>query len=310
MSLTDKLQRAKAAKMAGTEAPRPPSATPDESEAPREEKKIPSPPSIIGLIEQVLDSAKVRHKFFRPSGLFGCDRANVFHACDAPANLPDIGNQLQRILDEGTAIHKVVQNYLADHPGIYFAPESRVHHEVPGGGLIRGSCDGVLIRRGDGYRWGLELKTINDDGFRNITERPLPPMNEINTLDDTIEKAPDGFWISSRGNRVDGPHKSNSAAENRLRGLRTFQKHAFQACVYGLLHKLGWVTIVYWNKNNQKLAEYPVEVAGEMENAVNRRVIHLQQYVDQNKLPAYDQDTCDTSFCRYVVYCRAKGAPV
>lgn len=124
------------------------------------------PPSVVRAINEVLGTRDEDYRFFRPSMLHGCDRANVFHHLRAPMNQPQIGAMLHKVLDNGTAIHSVIQGYLADHPGLFFAPETKVYlPELH----IRGSCDGVLTERKTGYRWGLEVKTINKRDFEKLT---------------------------------------------------------------------------------------------------------------------------------------------
>lgn len=129
------------------------------------------PPSLIGIIEEVHESKTKDPNYFRPSMLPGCDRANVFHYIKAPHHPSRMGGKMQRILDNGEAVHKVVQGYLADHPGWFFAPEARVYVPVEGM-LVRGSCDGVMIRRSDGYRFGIEIKTINHTSYGGV-KKPL-----------------------------------------------------------------------------------------------------------------------------------------
>ncbi len=129
------------------------------------------PPSLINIIESVHDSSKIHYNYFRPSMVFGCARANVFHYTHQPSHPSQQDNRLLRILDNGTAIHSVIQGYISNHPDIWFAPESKVLATI-GGALVRGSCDGVLIRREDNYRWGLEFKTMADKSFAKLT-RPM-----------------------------------------------------------------------------------------------------------------------------------------
>jgi len=130
------------------------------------------PPSIEGIIDDVLEARTVEQHFFRPSMLFGCKRANVFHYTRVPHHPQRQNPRMLRILDNGTAIHSVLQGYLADHPDWWFAPESRILVKVQGA-TIRGSCDGVLIRREDGYRVGVEIKSISHDQFIKLT-KPKP----------------------------------------------------------------------------------------------------------------------------------------
>lgn len=131
------------------------------------------PPSIAGLIDDVLERSVEKKQFFRPSMLHGCDRANVFHYPQmAPFHPQRQSPRMIRVLDNGTAIHEVIQGYLADHPEWFFAKESRIYKKVSGA-WIRGSCDGVLIRRSDGYRVGIEIKTIAHEQFMKLTS-PKP----------------------------------------------------------------------------------------------------------------------------------------
>lgn len=129
------------------------------------------PPSVVGLINSTIDAEQKDVPFFRPSMLSGCRRQNVFHYLNAPVNKQKTGNQLQKILDSGTHIHEQLQAYLSRHPGCFYAPEAKVWlPELE----IRGSCDGVIIRRADMYRWGVEFKTISKAGFEALKNAPKP----------------------------------------------------------------------------------------------------------------------------------------
>lgn len=143
------------------------------SDSPSAPRAVPrsdeEPPSVERIIDDVLESQGEDHHFFRPSMLFGCDRANVFHYTHAPSHPQRQDPRMKRILINGTLVHEALQSILANHPEYWFAPESKVHVQV-GDALIRGSCDGVLIRRSDGYRWGIEIKSIKHDKFIKLTK--------------------------------------------------------------------------------------------------------------------------------------------
>jgi hypothetical protein len=141
-------------------------ASPAEKGQPAEKEDIlrQKPPSLVTIIEEAQDLPKERRGFLRPSAILGCDRQQVFRILGAPKGPQKIDNKLQRILDNGTAVHSVVQGYLARHHDWWFAPEARVYQEV-GGILIKGSCDGIMVRRRDGYRFGIEIKTINHNSW-------------------------------------------------------------------------------------------------------------------------------------------------
>ena len=127
------------------------------------------PPSTVAYIESVLRERTRKRNFFRPSMLNGCDRQNVFHYTQAPSMPQRQDPRIMRILDNGTKVHELLQAYLSDHSDVWFAPESRIFVEI-NGALVRGSCDGVLIRRSDMYRWGIEIKTINHDEFMKLSK--------------------------------------------------------------------------------------------------------------------------------------------
>ena len=142
---------------------------PPKSDRRRDDLDRERPPSISGLIEEVLEQKTQRRVFFRPSMLHGCNRQNVFHYREAPYHPSRQDPRMMRILDNGTKVHEVMQAYLADHPEWWFAPESRVYRRV-NGAWIRGSCDGVLIRRSDGYKCGIEIKSMAHAEFMKLTK--------------------------------------------------------------------------------------------------------------------------------------------
>jgi hypothetical protein len=111
-----------------------------------------------------------RRGFFRPSGLFGCDRQNVFQYLQVQEGPSRIDNRLRRILDNGSAIHDLIQDeYLSKHPDFWFVKEPKVWLKIRGA-WVKGSCDGVIIRRTDMFRWGVEIKTINHDEFMRLAK--------------------------------------------------------------------------------------------------------------------------------------------
>lgn len=111
--------------------------------------------------------------------LFGCRRANVFHYLHSPTNPKQVDPRLQRILDNGTAVHEWVQDkYLSYSTKYWFVKEPKIEVVVEGA-LIRGSCDGVLIRRKDLYRWGWELKTMGHTEFEKLTGPKAAHVHQV-----------------------------------------------------------------------------------------------------------------------------------
>ena len=135
-----------------------------------EERDKQPPPSVTSLIDQVLDKRDQEWPaYLRPSMVFDCDRKNVYHYQGAPQSPTSYGAKLSRILDTGTAIHKMLQDYLAEHEAIFFVPEVKVSAVLGRNNVrVQGSCDGLIIRRSDGHRSALEIKTISPKGFEAL----------------------------------------------------------------------------------------------------------------------------------------------
>lgn len=136
----------------------------------KETPVVDQPPSLIQIVEARSTRDRAPHRgWFRPSGLFGCDRQCVFHYQMIRQDARNIDDRLHRILENGTAVHSALQDvYLATHPDYWFIKEPKVERVIRGA-LVAGSCDGVMIRRSDGFRWGVEIKTINHDEFMRLT---------------------------------------------------------------------------------------------------------------------------------------------
>lgn len=211
------------------------------------------PPSVMNLIETVIHQMEDETPYFRPSGLSGCTRANVFFYNRAPESAVHAGSQLQRILDSGTALHEMLQGYLAAHPGCFFAPEAKVFLPEL---RIKGSCDGIITRRADNYRWGVEFKTIGDKGF-DALKGPKPD-------------------------------------------------HVTQASIYARLAGVWWITIVYFNKSNGSMKEYPVHYDPNLwQTKVVDRALALHALVDSGTIPPFDSVQCrdGITLCKFVRHC-------
>ncbi len=133
-----------------------------------------APPSVIGLIDSVLLEKTTEMHYLAPSGMFKCPRAAVFQYWGANRGRAPTPPRFTRIVDEGSAVHSVLQRYLSDLRFDYwFIPETK-NHVVIDDVNISGSCDGVLVRRSDGYRWGIEIKTKSVRSFEEAkaSERP------------------------------------------------------------------------------------------------------------------------------------------
>lgn len=150
------------------------------------------PPSLIAILEhRAAEDMQPWQGWFRPSMLFGCDRENVFHYQGVRKSPRRIDPKLRRVLDNGTAIHELIQNeYLPYHPDYWFVKEPKVQRRF-GGFLVKGSCDGVVIRRKDMFRFGIEIKTIVHSEFMRLA-KPKPEHVFQASLYMHLQKLP---WI-------------------------------------------------------------------------------------------------------------------
>lgn len=134
------------------------------------------PPSAAAIVDSVLAARrKPREGYFRPSGIHGCDRSNVYHYLLTPEEPVRQDNRMLKILDIGTVLHSLFQkDYFSEHPDIFFTPEPKVSAFVgPRAALVQGHSDGLLQRRSDGFSWTLEIKTSSPNVFKDL-KAPKP----------------------------------------------------------------------------------------------------------------------------------------
>jgi hypothetical protein len=230
------------------------------------------PPSLVEVTEDAMASRQDERGFLRPSSLWKCDRMCVFHLCRAPQNPQKQDARMQRILDQGTATHEVMQGYLADHPEYWFAPEARVD-TVVAGVRVRGSCDGILIRRSDGYRFGIEIKTKGNDAFNKLT-KPDPDHILQASL---YAKLNNVWWITIIYWDKD----------------KQFLKE-YPVCYDPAV----------WASIEERVAA--IKTMADEALGKGHRYTHL----DHKKLPKFDPKKCDPKFCPFKTFCEdCGGAP-
>lgn len=151
------------------------------------------PPSTVDIIESVLVAETEETHFLAPSGLFKCPRACVFQYRNAHRGRAPISPKLNRIMDEGNHVHSILQRYLGNERHKYwFIPEAK-NFCVIDGVNVSGSCDGILIRRSDGYRWAIEIKSISDNGWEKLKTSPESEHAKQGTLYAMSQKI---WWVT------------------------------------------------------------------------------------------------------------------
>lgn len=117
-------------------------------------------PLLIDIIEEVHKDCRSTANFIRPHMIGGCFRASVFHLQGRGTVPSRMNSRIRRVLDNGSAVHSVVQRYLSESKDFFFAKEVPAFGYV-GSVLVKGTCDGVLVRRNDKFCVCIEIKTIN-----------------------------------------------------------------------------------------------------------------------------------------------------
>lgn len=129
------------------------------------------PPSLIEIIDESILYMQEEVGFLRPSSLWGCERMCVFQLAMAPKSPEHKDPRMMKILKNGDKVHEILQKYIGDHPEYWFAPESRVDATISVAGCrVKGSCDGIVIRRSDGYRFAIEVKSKASGLFQKLVK--------------------------------------------------------------------------------------------------------------------------------------------
>lgn len=148
-------------------------------EAPKKSAQLDEPPSVVAELQQcILDDQKMLETpFFRPSGIGGCMREGYYTYLKARKDAQHLEPRVQLIFDMGSAIHEVVQKWFSRSHRFFVAPE--VHVWIPKLEVF-GHVDIVLIQRESLYRFMVEVKSINNDGFNRIAKPKQDHVDQAN----------------------------------------------------------------------------------------------------------------------------------
>jgi len=134
-----------------------------------------------GIVKQYdkPDSARDRTKgWYHPSQMAGCLRGVWFGILNATRNAPTVAEESLRrqlIFSTGDMIHLMLQT-LTHLSGLLLQAEVPVMNEEH---KIIGHTDGIMQFKGEKYL--LEIKSINDHGFRALGDGPKPDhLEQIN----------------------------------------------------------------------------------------------------------------------------------
>jgi hypothetical protein len=145
---------------------------------PEEERSSEHPFHLLDELNAYLITPDARQQratgSFYPSGLEGCKRALAFNYLKAPVNDVHLEPRTMITFELGNHIHDRFQwmfGKIAKRNGWQFIPEMRILRLL-NPWFISGRCDGVFIL-GNGDKEGIEIKSIHQDGFNRLYDRPL-----------------------------------------------------------------------------------------------------------------------------------------
>jgi hypothetical protein len=127
------------------------------------------PPSVIGELHHCIrqDAGMRDAQYFRPSSIGGCRREAWYHYLRYPTEPQRMDPKFQLILNTGTKVHDMVQNWLARSQRFFVSTE--VHVWIPQL-YVYGHPDAVLTDRKSGYTWLVEFKSINLNQYTKLTK--------------------------------------------------------------------------------------------------------------------------------------------
>lgn len=253
---------------------------------------------VVPLIEEHLLLSDIsedrRDKMFHPSSLSGdfCPREwslYNYHPEGYTVKEGSVEPRLGRIFGNGHGVHTRIQSYLIDHlwglwrrqvgwDDLNDEPEYMYHRgfKPAGGGWrymevrlehrphrILGSTDGLLNI--DGQKWGLEIKSINPDSYRFLTDRPKAlHVNQVLIYEHALEW--ERTTLDTRGQKP-----VDAFAAMPLRGF----------------------IVVYENKGTQELKEFPVPYdAQQVETFMQSRLPVMDEALEYERSGEHPGCTC------------------
>ena len=149
---------------------------PDQS-GPKDIKDI----SVVDEINKCIRSSNAMpvKSYFRPSSMGRCHRQGAYHYLRTPKTSGFIDERLQRILDNGSAIHAILQDqYLRRSLNFYVAHEVEAwDRELE----VFGHIDSVFLgRTWEHEPFMVEYKSINSNGYKRLVKPMKPHVMQAN----------------------------------------------------------------------------------------------------------------------------------
>lgn len=219
------------------------------------------------------------HGWNSPSSLGGCKRLRYFQRKKMKPDYANPSGRLQRIFDNGTAVHERLQRYLLRH-SILLLDEAPLYNPIYN---ILGTTDGLLLV--DNSIVVLEIKSINSYGFK--LNKPLQKHLEqasiylycLNYIRERILKGEQEQLIEEYSNLTKS-YLSVKSAEKRIerfiKALDIIKKYP---------RKITDIIFLYENKDNQMLKEFKVSNFKDELKIAIKDIEDMNEYMKKNIVP-------------------------
>ena len=264
------------------------------------------------LLSSVNQASEDRgHGWNSPSGIGKCVRSQVMGRLGVAKKDGATSPRVQRIFDNGHHMHDRIQGYLTK-TGLLVIPEAPVYHEEL---TICGHADGIL--KIDALNYGiLELKSINADGFKNLTAPKQEHMEQAQVYMYCIEKLRQKLQACTKSqfkrvrtqylNRyfefmdgfiVDG--SKCTKAQKIEKAMREMEE--LVDLLYTITQPINRMYVMYECKNTQDLKEYCVKWDEERVSWIVEHYTYVNEMVEAEEIPDRPEEATSKScgFCRY-----------
>lgn len=248
-----------------------------------------------------------------PSQVGRCKR-EIFYARKGYEQDPYcVDARARRIFDNGTHMHERIQTYLKEQ-GMLIMDEVPLRNDVYN---IQGHTDGFiqLTKHEIGI---LELKSINDNGFKSLNDAKLEHKEQAMVyiycaehrrqyLRDTY-KTEDEFKASEKDRikyyKTLYTHLKDGSKYTREEKLNKKVSEHLKAddILFHLAREINKVVFLYENKNTQELKEFTVRLDDELMDSILERYVEINNCVENDVLPQREGTSKSANPCRFCNY--------
>lgn len=245
------------------------------------------------------------HGLNSPSSVSRCPREVYYRRKGLPnERVREASNLL--ILDVGTFVHEKVQEALLAEGHLIIDEVPLYHEELQ----IMGHADGLIDLK-NGELGVLELKTINDNGYRRLAdakhdhkEQTFVYLFIIENLRKQIEDATNKTVFQKEYLSIIKEALEAFIDTSTIKGERKVAKELkLHKKLFNTLkdcHKpIHTISVVYINRNNFAMKKFDVEFDIEAFNDITKKLIMINEAVENNKVPKIPSEQERKALCRW-----------